>query len=306
MAAPSTTTPPTIDPVAATRWRLAAPASSPWLHEEVARRMEERLQWIKLQPQAWCHWEAVRGGLQGHERLRQRYPKAQVYVHEATPQRLATAAQALRPSGWNPARWFAATQHFQSPPDGAVQMLWANMALHLSARPMDLLAQWQQALATDGFLMFSCLGPDTVRELRELYRSLGWPVCGHEFTDMHDWGDMLVQAGFAEPVMDMERIVLTYDSPARLLSELRSLGRNLHPARFAGLRGRGWQQELERALAHKLASAEHAGRLGLSFEIIYGHALKPAPRLQLRDQTSVSLEQMRAALARGKNFPRMI
>jgi malonyl-CoA O-methyltransferase len=116
----------------------------------------------------------------------------------------------------------------------------------------------------------------------------------------------LVQAGFAEPVMDMERIVLTYDSPARLLSELRSLGRNLHPARFAGLRGRGWQQELERALAHKLASAEHAGRLGLSFEIIYGHALKPAPRLQLRDQTSVSLEQMRAALARGKNFPRMI
>jgi malonyl-CoA O-methyltransferase len=237
--------------------------------------------------------------------VRQHYPKAQVYVHESAPQQGAAAVQALRQSGWHPSRWLAPAQHFQAPPDAGVQMLWANMALHLSAQPMELLAQWNKALATDGFLMFSCLGPDTVRELRELYRSLGWPACGHEFTDMHDWGDMLVQAGFAEPVMDMERIVLTYDSPARLLNELRSLGRNLHPARFPGLRGRGWQQELERSLVRTMAGAEQGGRLGLTFEVIYGHALKPAPRLSVRDQTSVSLQEMRAALARGKNTPRL-
>ena len=300
MAAPSNTTPPTIDPVAAERWRLAAPASSPWLHEEVARRMEQRLQWIKLQPQVWCHWDAVRGGLQGHELVRQHYPKATVYVHESSPQRSAAAQQALRAPGWHPSRWLAPAQHFQAPPDAGVEMLWANMALHQSAQPMELLAQWHQALATDGFLMFSCLGPDTVRELRELYRSLGWPASGHEFTDMHDWGDMLKQAGFAEPVMDMERIVLTYDSPQRLLAELRTLGRNLHPARFAGLRGRGWQQQLERALARKLGRDEHGGRLALTFEVVYGHALKPAPRLPVKDQTRVSLQQMREALARGK------
>ena len=55
--------PPTIDPVAAARWHAAAPAASPWLHEEVARRMEERLGWIKLKPSAWLHWDAARGGL---------------------------------------------------------------------------------------------------------------------------------------------------------------------------------------------------------------------------------------------------
>ena len=92
-------------------------------------------------------------------------------------------------------------------------MLWANMALHMAADPQALIAQWHRALATDGFLMFSCLGPDTLRELRALYAALGWPPAGHEFTDMHDWGDMLVHAGFAEPVMDMERIVLTWDTP---------------------------------------------------------------------------------------------
>ena len=61
----STEHPPTIDPVAAARWHAAAPAQSPWLHEEVARRMDDRLQWIRQAPAAWCHWDAVRGGLQG-------------------------------------------------------------------------------------------------------------------------------------------------------------------------------------------------------------------------------------------------
>ncbi len=300
MSAPSAHSPPTIDPVAAARWGRMAPAESPWLHEEVARRMQERLDWIKLQPQAWCHWDALRGGVQGHELVRQHYPKAPVYVHDSSPLRRAVAERQLRRSGGLVRRWLGPAQHFQAPPDGAVQMLWANMALHLSPRPQELLSQWHRALAVDGFLMFSCLGPDTAQELRAVYRALGWPASGHEFTDMHDWGDMLLQAGFAEPVMDMERIVLTYESPARLLEELRSLGRNLHPGRFAGLRGRSWRQRLERALAESLARAQEAGRLGMTFEIIYGHALKPAPRLTVSAQSTVSLQDMRQALARNK------
>ena len=131
-------------------------------------------------------------------------------------------------------RW-APARHHGPLPDAGVQMLWANMALHMSADPQALIAQWHRALATDGFLMFSCLGPDTLRELRALYAALGWPPPAHDFTDMHDWGDMLVHAGFAEPVMDMERITLTWETPARLLEELRELGANLHPGRFAGL-----------------------------------------------------------------------
>jgi malonyl-CoA O-methyltransferase len=133
-----------------------------------------------------------------------------------------------------------------------------------------------------------------------VYRSLGWPLPGHQFTDMHDWGDMLVHAGFAEPVMDMERIRLTYESPARLLQELREVGRNLHPQRFTGLRGRQWRDRLERELALQLADAAENGRLPLTFELIYGHALKPRPKLRVSAHSAVSLRDMRDMLQQGK------
>jgi malonyl-CoA O-methyltransferase len=113
---------------------------------------------------------------------------------------------------------------------------------------------------------------------------------------MHDWGDMLVEAGFAEPVMDMERITLTFSSPAHLLAELRGLGRNLHPQRFAGLRGRQWHAELQAQINQRLPDPAQPGRLRLGFEIIYGHAFKPAPRMAVRPQTSVSLDDFRSAL----------
>ena len=179
-------------------------------------------------------------------------------------------------------------------PEGTTQMLWANMALHMAADPQALLAAWHRTLAVDGFLMFSCLGPDTVRELRTMYRALGWPPPAHEYTDMHDWGDMLVQAGFAEPVMDMERITLTWETPKSLLAELRELGANLHAARFGGLRGRAWRERLEQELAQRLRGPD--GRLALTFEIIYGHALKPRPRVPMSSSSAVSLDDMRAML----------
>ncbi len=288
--------PPTIDPVAAQHWDSVAPARSPWLHEEVARRMEERLQWIRLEPKAWGHWEPVRGGLQAHALLERRYPQAECFVAESSPQRASVARERIGRPWWR--RWAGAGVHHEAVPEGGAQMLWANMALHMSAHPQSLIAQWHRALATDGFLMFSCLGPDTLRELRAMYAGLGWPPPAHDFTDMHDWGDMLVHAGFAEPVMDMERIVLTWESPQRLLEELRELGANLHPARFPALRGRRWRERLEQQLAGSLRAQE--GRLALTFEIIYGHAFKPAPRLRVSDHSAISLKDMRALLQADK------
>ncbi len=292
--------PPTIDPVAAARWHASAPAPAPWLHEEVARRMEARLQWIRAAPTAWCHWDAVRGGLEGHALLRQRYPDAQCFVTETAPQHQPRAAQALATPWWRAARWTGAATQFEQPPEGAVQMLWANMGLHMAADPQALFAQWQRALAVDGHVMFSCLGPDTLRELHTLYAEWGWPAPGHAFTDMHDWGDMLVQAGFAEPVMDMERITLTFADAPRLLQELRGLGVNLHPQRFGALRGRAWHARLLQALTERLADRAQGGRLSVTFEIIYGHAFKPTPRVPVGQHSAVSLHDMRAMLRDGR------
>ena len=291
----STQRPPTIDPQAAQRWQQLPASASPWLHEEVAQRMQERLEWIKSRPQNWAHWAPVRGGLQAHALLTQRYPDSTCFMVENHAAYSDYAIKSIAKPWWQPARWTAAPTRFETPADGAVQMVWANMALHMAADPQSLMAQWQRALAVDGFVMFSCLGPDTLQELRGLDQRLGWPAPSHELPDMHDWGDMLAGAGFAEPVMDMEHITLTFESPQRLLAELRGLGRNLHPQRFAGLRARQWRDQLHQALAE--------APLQLTFEVIYGHAFKPQPRLNVRAETVFSLEQMRESLMQSKKYP---
>ena len=282
-----------------------AALDAPWLHEEVGLRMEQRLQWIKHSPATWADWDPQRGGRKAGAAIRQRYAKATIH--------------ALNPAGWPPAtvtpratRWWQAlnwraqaTERAPQPmPEAGVDLLWANMLLHQQADPQALMARWHQAIAVDGFLMFSCLGPDSMAALRQLYARLGWPAPAHELTDMHDWGDMLVQAGFAEPVMDMERISLSFSSPQALLQELRGLGRNLHVARFPALRARGWSERLRQEIEQSLPRDAESGRLTLVFEIIYGHAYKPRPRLKVAPETSLSMDEMRAALRQGRmSFP---
>ena len=290
----STQRPPTIDPVAVSRWDRAAPLASPWLHEEVARRMLDRLQWITLKPKEWVHWGALRGGLEAQAALAALYPDARCHIVEANDQRKQAAQKSLAQPWWRLKHWTGAPVDFETPAPGSADMLWANMALHEAADPQALLGQWQRTLKVGGFVMFSCLGPDTARELRNLYAQLGWPPAGHELTDMHDWGDMLVQGGFAEPVMDMERITLTYETPARLLRELTEIGRNFHPARFPALRGRRWKADLEAALAAQLTGPD--GRLSLTFEVTYGHAFKAQPKVKVSPLSAVSVADMRSML----------
>ena len=264
--------------------------------------MQDRLQWIKARPRTWADWSPLRGGLEAHALIADRYREAIPFVIEADARLSARTEQALATPWWSARRWQGARTRFDAPPEAGVDLLWANMALHMAADPQALIARWHRLVATDGFLMFSCFGPDTVRELRAVHQRLGWPPGGHEFTDMHDWGDMLVAAGFAEPVMDMERIVLTWATPQAALAELRTLGRNLHPARFGTLRGKAWRAALGAALASgaPAAAGVAGGPIALTFEIIYGHAFKPAPRVALAAQSAVSLREMREMLQRGR------
>jgi malonyl-CoA O-methyltransferase len=230
--------------------------------------------------------------LQAHGLLARRYPQANCFIVESSSDKAKQALSTIAKPWWHANQWGKPKTRLDVPAPGSVEMLWANMALHMVPDPQSLLRQWHQALASQGFLMFSCLGPDSLQELRRIFLTRGWPAPCHNFTDMHDWGDMLVQIGFAEPVMDMERISLTFETPQRLLQELRGLGRNLQPQRFTGLRGRQWLEQLQQALAQQ--------PLQLTFEVIYGHALKPATRLSVQPQTVFSLEQMREKLKQGK------
>ena len=275
---------------------------APWLHGEIARRMARRLQVVKLQPAVVIDWWAALGS---SEVLRVQYPKARIERVEPTPAWVRRSEQAAQRPWWSPARWLRGPTpvwlQTNAPRDGRAQLLWSNMMLHWAVDPLATFERWRGALAVDGFVMFSCCGPDTVVELRTLYRRLGWQEAGHAYIDMHDLGDAMVSAGFADPVMDMERLTLTWPDAEAALAELRTLGGNASGQRFAGLRTPRWRARLLRELESVLAGPD--GRLRLSFEIIYGHAFQPPPRLRVAAETRVPLETLRG-MARAGAKPR--
>jgi malonyl-CoA O-methyltransferase len=291
---------PGMDPVACARWRAMPRRASPWLHEEVGGRMLDRLAWFKQVPQDLLDWSPLMGGVTAHTGLRQAYPDARVLV--SGDQADEAAVLLGRQGGWRealrqPLRWWASAPVPVTDPQATevADLVWANMALHLVHDPKALLGRWRQLLRVGGFVMFSCLGPDTLREVRAVYEGQGWTEPIHPLTDMHDWGDMLVEMGFAEPVMDMERLTLTYPSADRLLDDLRQGGRNLHAMRFAQLKGRGHRRILLDALERDLPRTAD-GHLRVTVEVVYGHAFKAAPKVKLAPSTTVSVDDMRALL----------
>ncbi len=278
--------------------RLNRADTPPWLHGEVARRMAERLAFIRQPPQRVLDWGAFIGA--SHETLAQACPKAQRLAFEPDEQRRADTAAALVRPWWSLERWRGAAPARvvgAEPAAGGADLLWANMQLNLTADPQVLMQRWLRALAVEGCLMFSSLGPGSLLVLRDVYAAEGWPPPFAPFVDMHDLGDMLVAAGFAGPVMDQELITLTWASAAALLAELRGLGGNADPRRAAGLRTPGWQRRLGAALA---ARGDAGGRVSLGFEIVYGHAFRPAPRARVAAETAVPLDDMRAMMRAGR------
>jgi malonyl-CoA O-methyltransferase len=279
--------------------RLATQPQAPWLHGEVGRRMAERLPVILRTPQAVLEWWSFLGG--SGDALRAAYPKARRILVEPTGALQQRSSAMAPPPWWSARRWTqggvqVVTEDAVAP--ACAQLLWSNMLLHFAVDPPTLMARWRHALAVDGFLMFSTLGPDTLAELRALYRDLGWPAPGSAFVDMHDLGDMLVEAGFADPVMDQEKLVLTWAEPQAMLDELRTLGGNTSPDRTPGLRTPRWKARLGDVLRER---AGPDGRWAMSFEVVYGHAFNPPPRVRVAPLAQVALEDMRAMARAGRS-----
>ena len=293
-----------LDPIAvqAALRRLHRAAQPPWLHGEVARRMAEKLQLILLQPDLVLDWWSTQGAADAL--LAQAYPQARRVRVEPDAAWLARSREQARRPWWSALRRSAGAVEVVAEADDIAPgagLIWSNMALHAVVDPIPLFERWQRLLRVDGFVMFSCLGPGTLCELRALYQRLGWPAPTPGFIDMHDLGDMLVHAGFADPVMDQETLTLRWDNPRALLAELQSLGGNTAPDRIKGLRTPRWRARLEREL-ESIAAPD--GTLGLSFEVAYGHAFKAPPRLRPGEATTVSLDDMRAMVRSGHAGPK--
>jgi malonyl-CoA O-methyltransferase len=272
-------------------------APSDFLRREIAARMHERLDLVKIAPQRVL--DAGCGAGADLALLQKDYPAAQVIGIDASAA-MAAAARApvssMKALNQMLSRLLPAKSgidvlagDFGELPLGSnsLDLVWSNLALHWHPQPDRVFAEWRRVLRVDGLLMFSNFGPDTMAELRAAFAEVDEHPHVLPFVDMHDFGDQLVEVGFSTPVMDMEKITVTYDTPQALLRDARALGGNPLATRARGLMGRAAGQRLEAALER---GRRADGKLALTFEVIYGHAFRPAPRVTASGEAIVRFQ----------------
>ena len=258
---------------AATRYDAAAV-----LQREVCTRMLERLDYVKLQPERILDVGSGTGW--GGRQLAQKYPKARLISLDIAIGMLKNAHS--HSTWWQ--KLFGGTGQMAVCADvealpiapSSIDLVWSNLALQWCNDLPATFAGLNGVMKTGGLLMFSTFGPDTLKELRQAFSGIDGHTHLNRFADMHDIGDMLMQAGFSEPVMDMECLTLTYDDVRGVLHDLKAIGaNNATGGRGQGLMGKhAWAQVLE-----KYEKLRRDGKLPATYEVVYGHAWRAAPRV---------------------------
>lgn len=255
---------------------------------EIRSRLLERLDLVRLAPSAVLDLGAGTG--HASRDLKRRYPSARVVALDSSLSMLRQSAGQQRFL-----RRFlpvCADAHRLPLRGQSFDLVLSNLLLEWCHDPDAVFAEAARVLRPKGLFTFTTLGPDTLKEVRELWRGVDPFTHVHRFIDMHDFGDALLRAGFAEPVMDTERLTVTYSSLTALLEELRGSGaRNLTHGRPGGLTGR------ERGAVVRARSDELAGNgaLRISVEVVHGHAWAADERLSRRvgDEVRVPVERLR-------------
>ncbi len=245
------------------------------IHREVGRRLLEHLDPIRIEPAIVV--DAGCGTGASFDALARRFPKATLAGIDLAHTMLRTAR--ARSPWWRRAIG-ARVPHLvcgdaERMPikTGSAQLLFSNLALQW-CRPDAFFPEAARILPPGGLFIFSTFGPDTLRELRASFEAADAATHVNSFVDMHDLGDSLVQAGFADPVMEMETVTLEYETVKSLGRDLKALGATALPARAAGLAGKArWKRMTER-----YENFRRDGALPATYEIVYGHAWKVAPK----------------------------
>lgn len=256
------------------------------LQHEIGARMLERLDFVRLAPQRVLDLGCGTG--RASQALLRRYPKAEVIALDFALPMLAVARRRGR---WlrRPRCICADLDHLPLAAH-SVDLVFANAALQWSADPLQAFAGIARVLRPGGLLMFTSFGPDTLHELRAAWAEVDGESHVHGFIDLHDYGDMLLAAGFADPVMDVERMRLTYAEPLQLMREIKAIGAaNASIVRSRGLLGR---ERLQRVCAAYERFRDAEGRLPVSYEVVHGHAWAPLQR-RVGDATLVAVETLK-------------
>lgn len=249
------------------------------LQDEVCRRMLERLDYIRQAPATIL--DAGSGTGNAVAGLLDRFPRARVIALDLALG-MAQRTRARRP-WWRSflelggTRLAAVCGDIEQMPlkSACADMVWSNLAVQWVTEPRRAFSEMYRVLAPGGLALFSSFGPDTLKELRAAFQGVDRHTHVHRFIDMHDVGDVLVACGFSDPVMDMEVVTLTYGELRALMRDLKAIGaHNMTLGRPGTLGGKSLLEQAER----NYETFRRDGRLPATFEVIYGHAWKPALR----------------------------
>lgn len=256
------------------------------LQHEIGRRMLERLDYMRIEPRRVLDIGCGTGV--ATDALLRRYPKAEVFALDFA---LPMLERTRRRGRWlRRPRCLCADLDQLPLAAHSVDLVFANAALQWSSRPAEAFAGIARVLRPGGLLLFTSFGPDTLRELRAAWAEVDGRPHVHGFIDMHDYGDMLMAAGLADPVMDVERMTLTYADALQLMREIKLIGAgNASAQRERGLLGR---ERLARVCAAYERFRDADGRLPVSYEVVHGHAWGAAQH-RVGGETRVPLDALR-------------
>ncbi|MFL6550841.1 MAG: malonyl-ACP O-methyltransferase BioC [Povalibacter sp.] len=246
------------------------------VHGEIRARLLERLDVVRLKPENILDLGAGTG--QGSRSLQERYSRALIVAFDLSLQMLIRARRQQR---WlRPFQRVAGDAHRLPLRDSTIDMVFSNLMLQWSHDPDAIFKELRRVMRPQGLLTFATLGPDTLKEIRTAWRQVDNYTHVHRFIDMHDWGDALMRAGFAEPVMDTERLTITYADSKSLFAELRSTGStNVSLGRRQGLMSR----RVAGLFEESHSTHRRDGLWPVTLEVVYGHAwtaesTKPRPQ----------------------------
>ena len=270
---------------------------SAFLQREIADRLFERLEYIKLQPATVLDIGCGTG--YATAKLRERFVEANIVGLDLATQMLIAARSQSKSASWlkrvtgrvPPLSWLCSDAEALPFKTESIDFVISNLTLQW-CNPECVAKEVARVLKPNGLFMFTTFGPDTLKELRSAFRAVDDKPHVNRFIDMHDIGDILGSAGFADPVMDQEIVTLTYAELTPLLKELKGLGaHNVLNGRNRGLIGRErWQRMVAAYKAFR-----NDGRLPATFEVVYGHAWKPefSKRTTVDGQQTIELNEFK-------------
>jgi len=255
------------------------------LQREVGSRILERLDYVRIDPRLILDVGAGTGHTTGL--LARRYPRGRVLALDFA---LSMLRRARRQGPWlRRPRCICGDAELLPIRDASVDLLFSNLTLQWCNDLEGTFRELGRVLRPGGLLMFSTFGPDTLRELRESWEAVDGDPHVSRFPDMHDVGDALLRCRIAEPVVDAERITLTYEGVDGLMRDLKLLGaHNASPERRRGLTGKGRLEAMRRAYERFRVD----DRLPATYEVVYGHAWAPQAR-SVAKGVAISVDQIR-------------